>query len=72
MEGDNELDAYDAGGRVRFRVCFFEAVNGGGTPPRDGVPPETIPAHAGRREEQLWQSIWNPACWVILFRSTRP
>lgn len=62
MEGDNELDACDAGGRVRFRVCFFEAVNGGGDAATRRRPPETIPARTGRREEQLWQNIQNPAC----------
>lgn len=74
MEGDNELDACDAGGLVRFRVCLFEAVNGGGgaDPPLGGIPAQIIAAHAGRREEQLWENIQNPASWAILFRSTRP
>ena len=46
MEGGNELDARNAGGRVRFWVCLFEAVNGGGEPirrsaasPRRSLPP---------------------------------
>ena len=60
MEGDNELDARNAGGRVRFRVCFFEAVNGvGGNDLRGDA------AHAGRREEQLWENMQNPAYWAI-------